>query len=183
MGWASKIVEKLPTLRGVGTFIYVATNWNTISSDLEGYRRQIKDREEWAKTALDQKDKLHEMAQEQLRREVDTWRTRAERAIEMAGKVLDTTKDISEVSRAALNASNELTENIIGAWADASLLLARLLQREGPLTQVLLLNSLNDLPRRLVQRMLAALPPPPAAPPLNLPDLKPPPSVGGMDVR
>ena len=41
--------EKLPTLSGVGRFIYILTNYKTISGDIEEYRRQIKDREDWAR--------------------------------------------------------------------------------------------------------------------------------------
>jgi len=33
--------EKLPTLSGVGRFIYILTNYKTISGDIEEYRRQI----------------------------------------------------------------------------------------------------------------------------------------------
>ena len=123
------------------------------------------------------------MAEEQSRREVDVWRTRAEGTLKVAREAVETTKDlraIVERMTATLEKNTEMMNRIIAAWVDASLLLARVLQREGPLTRVLLLNSLEDFPRGLVERMLAKLPSPP---PLNREDLKPPPSVGGMNVR
>lgn len=149
MTWWSKLPSLTP-VKGLIRFFYVWAHWETISADIEGYRRQIKDREDWAKTALELKDKLHEMAKEQFQGEVDAWRTRAE-------------------------GSKQLADDIGEACGDIVLLLARLLQREGPLTRVLLLNSLDQIPRVLVERMLAKLPPPFPPPPLNLKDLKPPP--------
>ncbi len=50
MGFWSEVFKKLPTWKGTINFFYVATNWSTISGDLEQYRQQIKDRDQWLET-------------------------------------------------------------------------------------------------------------------------------------
>lgn len=43
MGWT----DKLPSLKGLTAFFYVATHWSAISQDLDAYRSQIEDRNKW----------------------------------------------------------------------------------------------------------------------------------------
>ncbi len=48
--WLTALLQKLPSLKGITAFFYVATHWSTISHDFEVYRQQIEDRERWLKT-------------------------------------------------------------------------------------------------------------------------------------
>src|SRR2546425_6857321 len=53
-------------LRGVVDVVYVAAHWGEISQEREQYRRQIKDRKEWADAMLRQKDALHAVEKERI---------------------------------------------------------------------------------------------------------------------
>ena len=64
--WA-RLVSTSPSFRGIINYFYVAANWTRISEDIEAYRRQIRDREEWARQMLAQQDQLHQLDQETRR--------------------------------------------------------------------------------------------------------------------
>ena len=42
MGFWDTLAKKLPTMRGVISYFYVAANWSRISEEQEALRRQIK---------------------------------------------------------------------------------------------------------------------------------------------
>src|SRR5437867_1249358 len=90
MDWLDTVIKKLPTLKGVTAFFYVATHWSTISHDFEEYRRQIKDREDWLKTQGDTLKKLHRLEMAKLTKEFEGalkgWR---DIAIELGEKYTD----------------------------------------------------------------------------------------------
>jgi hypothetical protein len=156
MGWASDLVKKLPTWRGIGAFIYVATNWPRINEDIEAYRHQIKDREEWAKQARAEQEHLHATVIEQMRADTAARRGRENAALETA---LDNT-------RAELAESQRIIVRVTDQYVDALLLLAQLLARESPLTRALLLNSLDEQSQKLADLVMKRLPPAPELPSL-----------------
>lgn len=64
-------MKRLPTLKGIAEFFYVATHWGTISNDFEQYRRQIKDREDWSRVAEEALRKNHEQEKQRIAKEYE----------------------------------------------------------------------------------------------------------------
>jgi len=54
--------------RGASTFFYLVSHWGEISHEREEYRRQIRDREQWAATMLRNKDALYKIEMERASR-------------------------------------------------------------------------------------------------------------------
>ena len=71
------VINKLPTFRGISAVLYVAAHWRDIHHDLEQYRRQIKDREEWAVRMLEQTDRLHALEMQMASAEYERTAERA----------------------------------------------------------------------------------------------------------
>ena len=67
MDWLSTLLKKLPTIRGITWFFYVATNWSTFRDELGEYRKQIKDRDDWRKTQTE----VHENEKQRLTQEFE----------------------------------------------------------------------------------------------------------------
>ncbi len=80
MGWLGDVLGKFPSWGGVGRFIYVVTNYKTIAADIDAYRRQIKDREDWGERTLGQQDRLHQVVQERMQHELAMWQESAQKA-------------------------------------------------------------------------------------------------------
>ncbi|MBI4254210.1 MAG: hypothetical protein HY616_03995 [Candidatus Rokubacteria bacterium] len=160
MGWAGDLLAKLPTLKGMGSFLYVATNWRTISGDFEEYRRQIKDRESWARDMLANQDALHDLAMKLHEEATRTWVDRAYESLEMAKRGMEVAKSVAETleqTRNALRKSQELTEKLVEDWADCAITLAQWLAEEKPPVRAVVLASLNEASRDLVTRLVDAV--------------------------
>jgi hypothetical protein len=67
MNWLDTLLKKLPTLKGITWFLHVATHWSTFRDELEQYRQQIKDRDEWRKTQAT----MHEAEKQRLAHEFE----------------------------------------------------------------------------------------------------------------
>ena len=77
MDWLLNFWKKLPTLKGIIWFFHVAANWSTFREELELYRQQIKDRDEWRRTQTE----IHEAEKQRMTREF-------EQKVQMAGVAL-----------------------------------------------------------------------------------------------
>ncbi len=70
MEWLNTLIKKLPTFKGIADFFYVATHWNNISTEREaereGYRRQIKEREEWLTAHKENLKTIHALEKERM---------------------------------------------------------------------------------------------------------------------
>jgi hypothetical protein len=71
MDWLDALIKKIPTLKGIAEFFYVATHWGVISHEREEYRRQIKDREEWSKAAEQTLKRNHEQEKQRITKEYE----------------------------------------------------------------------------------------------------------------
>jgi hypothetical protein len=131
--------EKLPTLSGVGRFIYILTNYKTISGDIEEYRRQIKDREDWARSTKEHLEEVHRRDREAMQRQLDEWVSLVEHHSTTTRTVLDGFVDA------------------VVALFDSTQLLAGLVPREPDVSRELLLSTLGPLPRGLVVMWQARL--------------------------
>ncbi|HWO91314.1 MAG TPA: hypothetical protein VNP53_05035 [Methylomirabilota bacterium] len=151
-GWA-RLVGKLPTFRGIVNYFYVAANWTRISEEQEAYRRQIKDREEWASRSLAQQAELHDLALQRTTAELAEWRYLAEQASEQQG----TTAARLEQAINALLRAQEAIEARNNAWADCTILLAVLLQTESPASRQLLYQHMDELTSAGVERVIARI--------------------------
>jgi len=69
MEWLNTLIKKLPTLKGIGDFFYVATHWSTISAERDEYRRQIKDREEWHQSYKTNVEAIHDIEKKRIEAE------------------------------------------------------------------------------------------------------------------
>jgi len=58
-------------LKGLANFLYVATNWSTISRDFEQYRRQIEDRDRWLKTNEETLRRIYQLEIQKIHTEAD----------------------------------------------------------------------------------------------------------------
>lgn len=129
--------EKLPSLKGIARFFYVATHWDTISHDLEEYRRQIKDREEWAIAMLKGKEELHRLQRERL-------------------------TAITEKAEADLHQTTPRLYQVLSDLIDTTKLLGIVLSWENPGFQKLALSPLNPPVRRLVEATIVKVTPRPS---------------------
>ncbi len=86
MEWLDALLKKLPTLKGITAFFYVAAHWGTISQDFEELRRQIQSRDEWMKTQEQTLTKLHQIELKKITAEystqVDVWRSSFENLLD-----------------------------------------------------------------------------------------------------
>lgn len=134
MGWLDTLIKKIPTLRGIADFFYVATHWSTISHEREEYRRQIKDREDWLKAQEENLKKIHQLETRKITTELEgqvkTWHDRA--------------LEIGEL------------------YVDALVRLTVVYYLE-PLKWELERHSLNAKLRQTIEGLMATLPPPPPA--------------------
>ena len=73
MEWLNTLMKKLPTLKGIADFFYVATHWGTISAERseerEQYRHQIKEREDWLTAHKENLKRIHELEKERMTKE------------------------------------------------------------------------------------------------------------------
>lgn len=147
MKWA----DKLPSLKGIARFFYVATHWGTISHDLEAYRRQIKDREEWADRMLKEKDELHKLQQEKIEQDLARWQILAEHGVTLA-----------ERANAEREHTTSILKRIFGDLFDTARLLGIVLSWEAPTFQGLILATLQPAARKLVEDTMAKITPRPS---------------------
>lgn len=152
MAWA----DKLPSLKGITAFFYVATHWGTISEDLEEYRRQIRDREEWARKMLEGQEELHQLDRKRLEQELVQWKKGAEAWSTLTEKYEAITTWYSNEMGETIPLLAKLSSELV----DAIWLLAQLLSRESPLVRALLLASLKPRLQERIQTTMAELPPP-----------------------
>ena len=167
MTWISDLLSGLgKPFRAVATFFYVLFHWQNISHDLDQYRRQIKDREEWAAAMLRNKDALHKIERELVRQEKEHLERELARRAETLKEFIEYFADMY---------ARDITAVMF--------LTARLLAQEGPLTRNLLLGTIaNGRVREMLEatievvpkeptipsslgEMLGRLPPPPLQPP------------------
>lgn len=153
MAWT----DRLPSVKGFAAFFYVATHWSTISRDFEEYRRQIKDREEWALTMLQYREEIHRLEQERLQRDLSE---RTERA--------ESEHALVKQYRVELKRTKSLLNWLIRSYLDVVGVLAKILSQEEPSSRQLLLSVLGLETQQLVKAAIASLPPPAQ---LNLRDI------------
>jgi len=67
MNWLDTLLKKLPTIKGISWFFYVATHWSAFRDELELYRQQIRDRDEWRKTQTE----IHEAEKQRIAHEAE----------------------------------------------------------------------------------------------------------------
>lgn len=172
IGWAARLVSKLPSFRGIANWFYVSANWGRISDDFEQYRRQIKDREEWAARSLAQQAELHELALQRTTVELSGWQQLAEQISQQR----DTATTRLEQAVDGLQQARSIIEARNNAWADCVMLLAVLLQSESQASRQILCQYLDESTRtgvELVIARIAQLPPPGGTPPGMLPRFPP----------
>jgi len=151
MGWATRLISKLPSFRGIANYFYVAANWGRISEEQEAYRRQIKDREEWAKQALAQQAQLHDLAQQRATEEARLWQAAAERATDQTQRVLDTLEKWKQVA----DQRGETMMTLGNRYVEGMVVLAQVLAKEAPVTRALLMGSLDEATRTTVTALIA----------------------------
>ena len=145
MEWLDALLKKLPTLKGITAFFYVAAHWGTISQDFEELRRQIHARDEWMKTQEQTLTKLHQIEVKKINAEystqLDSWRSSFE-------KLLD-------------------------RYSDAVFRLA-LFYHFNPLHWAVDSPSIDSALRKNIESVISQLPPLPSTPPapLNLAELR-----------
>ena len=144
MSWTAR----LPTLKGFSYFLYVATNWGTLSREIDDYRKQIHDREEWMK----QHAEHHATEKERLQQEAAEW---AERAVGAATKAEEA---VTELER-----TNKIVQEMWRELFDSTWLLAVMLSTEAFPTRESLLATLSPILQTLVRGHMDKLPPSPFA--------------------
>jgi hypothetical protein len=170
VGWAARLVGKLPTMRGIANWFYVSANWGRISEEHDTYRRQIKDREEWAERALGDQAQLHDLVQQRLSAELVAWQRMASDLVNQRDDAVaqrDNILAIADRVARSMDASMKLIEDRSTALTNACFLLGVLLSSEGPALQEAVLSRLDADSRQLVARVMAdaiALSPPPQLP-------------------
>lgn len=132
------LIKKIPTLKGIADFFYVATHWGSISSVFEEYRRQIKDREDWLKTQEQTLKKIFELQKQQV-----------------IGEYEDKLKNAGVVLRDLVNSYSSALATLTVHY------------RFHPLEWELVRHSLDPKVREAIESQLKSLPPPPP-PPLTL---------------
>jgi len=157
--------DKLPSLRpikGVSTFFYLLTHWETISQEYEEFRRQIKDREAWAKTALKVKGELHALDRERLEQQLEVWRAEATRraeAVIRAADLLDKFSANTDALSQELEQVRVLLKRVVTDLLDAigflSITVAYDERQRGAL-----LSTLQPRMRELVETAISGLPAP-----------------------
>jgi hypothetical protein len=84
MDWLAGLWAKLPTLKGIAWFFHVAANWSTFRDELELYRKQIKDRDEWRKTEAER----HEEEKRRITQEAERRITQASGQLDKVGRIV-----------------------------------------------------------------------------------------------
>lgn len=141
MEWWDKLLEKLPSWRGIAYFWYVASHWENISRELGEYRKQIRDREEWAQRALEGQQVLHEQEKQRLEGELRGAVTRA-----MAGQI------VAEQEAAEYRAA---FERAISSQIDLAFSLGVVLSLLPPDSRPPVLARVPNGPREIVERVIA----------------------------
>jgi hypothetical protein len=70
MDWLAGLWTKLPTLKGIAWFFHVAANWSTFCDELELYRQQIKDRDEWRKAEAERHEEEKQRITQEFERRI-----------------------------------------------------------------------------------------------------------------
>ncbi len=153
MGFWGTIAKKLPTWRGFINYFYVAANWGRISEEQEAYRRQIKDREEWARQALAQQAQLHELAQQRAAEQMRQWQELAARA----GGQVERAMDALEKMKAEIERRGEVGLWLGNRFVNCMVVLAQVLAEEEPATRALLMRSLDEGTRSSVAGLIARI--------------------------
>jgi hypothetical protein len=161
VGWAARLVSKLPSWRGFLNYLYVAANWSRISEELETYRRQIKDREEWAAHTHAQQEQLHKLgmqrAELELQVEREKWARLAAQISEQRdnlGAQRDTILELADRIMASLLQATQIIEARSNALADCTIVLAVLLRFESPANREVFFRPLDEGTRRAVEHMI-----------------------------
>jgi hypothetical protein len=174
IGAMARLVSKLPSFRGIINYVYVAANWSRISEEQETYRRQIKDREEWAARALAQQEQLHKLGMKRVEFELEVekekWARLAAQISEQRdnlGAQRDIALDLAERIMASLLQATQIIEARTNALADCTILLAVLLRTESPAKREVFFQPLDANTRRAVEHMIEHIERnfPPAGPP------------------
>jgi DNA repair exonuclease SbcCD ATPase subunit len=157
MGFLDTLVKKLPTWRGTINYLHVAANWGRISEELEMYRQQIKDREEWAKQALTQQAQLHDLAQQRAQERNRAWQDRATRYTRVAERVIETLEQEKQSSEQWKQSSEQwrnTAQSILASYVDCTVVLGAMLATEAPRTRALLMGKLDEATRKAVEEVI-----------------------------
>jgi hypothetical protein len=134
----------------ITNYLYVASHWDTISHDLDMYRGQIKDREEWI-AALGAR---HREQEETLRQQAEAWARLADQSIALvqgqAGKM--------EETRRLLDQTRQQFVSLLGDYIDSTMLLTMKLHWDGPEAQHKQLSLLDSTSRAVIEAGLSRLP-------------------------
>jgi hypothetical protein len=131
-------------------YLHIASDWDTISHDLEMYRAEIKDRDEWI-AAIKAR---HREQEETLRQQAEAWARVADRSIALAegqaGKL--------EETRRLLDQTRQQFISLVGDYIDSTMLLTVKLHWESPEAQRRQLSLLEPTSRAVIEAVLSRLP-------------------------
>jgi len=86
MDWLDNLFKKLPTLKGITYFFYVASHWGTFKEELAQYRQQIQDRENWLKVQESNLKKIHD---HEIKKLIDDYEDKLQHTTEAFGTHVD----------------------------------------------------------------------------------------------
>jgi len=90
MDWLDTLIKKIPTLKGIAEFFYVATHWEIFSHEREEYRRQIKDREQWKQAAEQILKTNHDQEKQRITKEYeDKLKTQQDEVVDAFVKLVE----------------------------------------------------------------------------------------------
>jgi hypothetical protein len=176
MEWLNTLIKKLPTLKGIADFFYVATHWSTVSTEREEYRRQIKEREEWLTAHKENLKSIHELEKERMTKEFEEQLNVAAENVDKIRAAVEGNVDKLSKLREETKAVGTLTLQVLDLYYNAVTRLAIFYHFDPLLWEIEREQEIiKPELRKIIETTIARLPPLPPTPNVRktLPTRKP----------